>query len=752
MEAGGQDGPAADVEWEVLLEGERGKCKVERVDGVAIIDYDRTIVRGEDRKHLEVGEEYNTTQSGGTVSLVEGPACSISREGIEGRVSTITCRMLAMINTLYPSIALEEDRVAEVLRASLKVSDLLFGAADAAAWAQNFEWDPSVHTRDLMRYEKNNRSVTHLVREIQDRYRDSRLNPRRVQKWVPLADPDYERIMQLAKEGMRLLVDEEFSPNGRPPPMRELYKQVAKAVNSLVQDLWKDDLVIIMPTKTIRRLPGVHFSAAHWAPKAGKRCGRGIFDSSDSKHGRSLNSESARCQLEDLYGSINHPTLSDLVHMILQLADAEGWENIVLWKGDLARAFTLLNFQPHQVALLACELTDGLTMMYHSGLFGWVGTPYAFQVCTRVLERLIQSRITGHCRLYVDDVMGVSTARALAEDRQKAGECMTGLLGPHAVAEDKWEEGRQLDFIGWTIDLDRRLVTLRQRNFLKTLYGFLNVDENAPVSLEDMQRLSSWASRYSEVIRVMRPYTSYLYAETAGRSNRRATRKLRPETKEVIRLWRMVLILTHLHADTFTRSLVSFRLEAPEIEIRFDASLQGVGLSLWSVSSHQVLTAVATTFPFSLGQDSSHQNLAEFCAVVLAVAVLASKGYRDLTLSLVGDSVSALTWGQSEHFRGQLNTRAAAVFIAICAEFGYWVATVKHIAGEDNDLHDKLSRGTPPEDLGFNSDQILDLKLYPQVRRLLSLCCPGSHHADHWVAVREAVEELKSNTHVLGFK
>ena len=87
----------------------------------------------------------------------------------------------------------------------------------------------------------------------------------------------------------------------------------------------------------------VHYSPAHWARKAGKKSGRCIFDSSDSKHGIPLNSEEARLQLEGLYGVIEHPTLEELVRMVLdyaremqeKLGEKFRWENIVLWKGDL---------------------------------------------------------------------------------------------------------------------------------------------------------------------------------------------------------------------------------------------------------------------------------------------------------------------------------------------------------------------------------------------------------------------------------
>ena len=66
--------------------------------------------------------------------------------------------------------------------------------------------------------------------------------------------------------------------------------------------------------------------------------------------------------MEGLYGVIEHPTLEELVRMVLDYAaemqEKMGkefkWEDIVLWKGDLKGAFTLLFFSPEGIRYLAC--------------------------------------------------------------------------------------------------------------------------------------------------------------------------------------------------------------------------------------------------------------------------------------------------------------------------------------------------------------------------------------------------------------
>jgi hypothetical protein len=197
---------------------------------------------------------------------------------------------------------------------------------------------------------------------------------------------------------------------------------------------------------------------------------------------------------------------------------------ILLWKSDLSKAFTLLNFHSTNVHLLACALTDGYTLIYHTGLFGWTGAPYAFDVITRLIRSSVrQCDIRGVLDMSVDDLIGATLPPQIGQtsstaftqdtslsDRTTAKIMCINLLGSKAIAEHKDEQGRRLDIIGWTIDLDRRTVTLSRKNFLKTLFCFFSVDPEVPVSFRTTQRLASLSSRYTLVLRHMRPYHNFI--------------------------------------------------------------------------------------------------------------------------------------------------------------------------------------------------------------------------------------------------
>jgi len=50
----------------------------------------------------------------------------------------------------------------------------------------------------------------------------------------------------------------------------------------------------------------------------------------------------------------------------------------------------------------------------------------------------------------------------------------------------------------------------------------------------------------------------------------------------------------------------------------------------------------------------------EFIAVVACIGLLVSLGHRDVAISLLGDSVTALNWSHKERFPS-LNAKSAAI-------------------------------------------------------------------------------------------
>jgi hypothetical protein len=485
----------------------------------------------------------------------------------------------------------------------------------------------------------------------------------------------------------------------------------------------------------------------------GKECGRTLFDSSDDKHGHPLNTDQVRDMVREYYGEINHPTIDGIVTMILEFIDENkcSINDVVLFKADLKNAFTLLSFDPASVHLLACELTDDLVMVYHSGLFGWTGTPFCFNVVTGALQRSINRRIKGKTKMYVDDIVGVTLLKNLDHDKKVCYEVCEGLLGSKAVAKHKWESGRRLDVIGWTLDLDLMRVTIAKRNFLKTLYGFFAVNENKKVSVREIERLASWSSRYQTVLRHTRSLTTVLYAQICGISNRTCMKSISLEGQQVIRLWRMLLVLSNLDETRFTRSLHSFRVLAPTLCIEYDASLTGVGVYISVISNGELVNVIgygSLQFPFNLQKDSSNQNVCEFIAIVVGLVILIQKGFSNTTILLRGDSKTSLKWGSTERFKGVRGLSSSIVYLLLGSQYELWVSEAKHLPKEHNTLCDALSRDKTVTQLGISDEFDLKLGSNSIVHDVVTICNPtidmlASDSIYHiWIRITRILSQL----------
>jgi hypothetical protein len=456
--------------------------------------------------------------------------------------------------------------------------------------------------------------------------------------------------------------------------------------------------------------------------------------------------------VDELWGKIQHPTLTGLVSMIDRTASKWGLENVVLWKMDLKGAFSLLFIRPQDVRLLAFELTDGLTMLYHTGMFGHTEMPCSFDVVTRVLRRTINRKIDGECDMYVDDILGCSHVNSVVRDVQTADGICHSLLGKGAVEQSKTEMGRVLDWIGWKIDLNTQTVTIAEHNFLKTFHGFMTLDIEKAVSLLEIQRLASWASRYVSVCRFMKPFVSDLFGMMRGFKNSFSKRHLSDSARICVLMWRCCLTLIEFGSPAiFHRSLESYLPREPRVLIEFDASLKGIGLMIFRIDDQrqETLWKVAKfMFPFHLDGDSSFQNTCEFMGLLLAVGCLIHLGVRSSSIIARGDSITALRWIVAERFKSGPSRNAAMCYIALGMKFDIDFHEAIHIKGVDNVICDQLSRDYTPEQLGFKSDIIIDVLSEPKLVKLMSIanplddaCHSGlSGFIDKWSAVYELAD------------
>jgi hypothetical protein len=437
----------------------------------------------------------------------------------------------------------------------------------------------------------------------QDLY-SSRINIERVHdtfgsdglKIPGLQHTDYLHLLELASEGIKLLLPEAFRPISEPSPLRNKYIVTTPAVHKLLADQVLKGTVILLPTETAKAIPDIHFSCQHWAENKGKPQGRIIYDVANSPTLGEIplnglnkgDKELLRMQVEEFWGSIRHPTLPDIAQMVLRAAAEHGWDNMILWKMDLKGAFNLLWFRAAHTKYLAFPLTDNITVVHLAGMFGWVGMPFAFQVITRAVVALVTFFILGLVLMYVDDVIGISNISSVERDMTAAHTAITGLSGEESVAINKNESGRALDVIGWCVNLEEQTVTVSERNLHKTTHAFFNFDINSPVSRTQVERIASLASRVLQLCREMRPYTTALFMCLRDFKDNHTKRLLPALAKVDVCVWRAFLVSCRFDPVNISRPLSSYVPKDPSLCMGYDASLHtvlvGVGESNYEAS------------------------------------------------------------------------------------------------------------------------------------------------------------------------
>jgi hypothetical protein len=170
--------------------------------------------------------------------------------------------------------------------------------------------------------------------------------------------------------------------------------------------------------------------------------------------------------------------------------------------------------------------------------------PFAFQFITRAIVALVSLVITGLVLMYVDDFIGVSPMHYTQADMLAADRQVEGLMGEGAILHSKDEHGRALDVLDWAVNLDRRSVTLSERNMLKSIHAFFALNTNGKVTLLQVERMASLATHASQLCRTMRPYTKEIYGMIPLFKGAHTSISIPMLAKVDITVWRAFLILS----------------------------------------------------------------------------------------------------------------------------------------------------------------------------------------------------------------
>jgi hypothetical protein len=304
--------------------------------------------------------------------------------------------------------------------------------------------------------------------------------------------------------------------------------------------------------------------------------------------------------------------------------------------------------------------------------------------------------ISGLCYWYVDDLMAVSRVTLYINDSELVDSNVQQLLGEGSIAKAKSQAGRRLEFLGWEFDLDTQTITLCSRNMNKFVHALFSFNPEDKISVSHIQRLASLMSRTSLLSRHMRPYTHTLHIITSGYVQPHVKISLSELAQSDIMMWRAFTLLLIANPTRLSRSMESFRPQAAEYCIKYDASLTGLGVGLYHMADSSLITYTALDIPFNVTNESKRQNTMEFLAVILGLLLAWRSNLRHFHYQLHGDSISSLAWAKADRVNSTLARRANIVFTTISIQLNATVADTVHVPGTLNVIFDGLSRGLSP--------------------------------------------------------
>jgi hypothetical protein len=736
------------------------------------------------------------------------PPISDRCEGFElPALQKLVREMEATVNMYFkPGASSTYESVHDVTIRCIKSASKVYGAEEARKDAVGFEWDPIKLASDMAAFVAADYSITTMALTRQDIHRPHRLNLGRLSS-LSADNPESEHLRSLCG-GIIVPKPEGYRPNAKcfreikevllmqrtfcqwtncthrredsgigqrfttvpaaeaySYPLHRSYRDTFPAIDKMLSDLHDKGLGFNLPKAVLFSTDSVHLSQLKHTPKADTVSGRTITDLTWGVP-PILNGDFAAEWAAEMYGNIVHPTILDVVLMILdtvdkvQLADPlVDLGDLCFWKVDISGAFNWLDFLPSDVHCMAQELANGRVFLSLVGVFGASILPFAFNVISKAFRHEVKKTTRGGADIYSDDGFGCCLLGDLGWEMETACTIFENMIGENCIKKAKNVSGRVVNVIGWKINLDLMVVSIAEKNLMKAMLCMFEVNLDAEITLVAVQRISSYCSRYVLILEVMTPFLACMHRLMTGKKGWHGTFPITSEAAWAIRMWRAVFYLLVVDEKHYGRPMASFRSRPPDYIVETDASLSGVGVILYR-NNDSLDTCVGGSAvsikDFGFGTDSGFQNTAEYIGTVLGVLALVKIGVRDVDVLIRGDSTTALVWATQGKVKGPAAINAAVVVTALCIRFGIRPRYSVFLSGLENHKADLLSRveekGISVEQAmnqnGHGGSPIINLRENATTNTLVQMCDPRvkvdkeEEFALLWQTVREAMESF----------
>ena len=139
---------------------------------------------------------------------------AVARQQLSAEQLDVWSRLSHSLRRFYPGLSQEGTQ--EMVQDAFQRADMEYGLAAAAEWAQGFQIPRYLIERDVTRLREAGGCIKEVARRLFMERRGSRLNVERVLSTISPYNPEFERLCELARRGVEVILPENFRPSGVP--------------------------------------------------------------------------------------------------------------------------------------------------------------------------------------------------------------------------------------------------------------------------------------------------------------------------------------------------------------------------------------------------------------------------------------------------------------------------------------------------------------------------------------------------------
>ena len=189
------------------------------------------------------------------------------------------------------------------------------------------------------------------------------------------------------------------------------------------------------------------------------------------------------------------------------------------------------------------------------GVFGASVLPFAFNVFSKAYRYEVAITSKGKTEIYSDDGVGCVLERYLPSEMKNSKTVIEKIFGEDSVEESKNVSGTIVDVIGWILNMELKTVSIASKNLDKAMFCLFNIDLSKDVSLLQLQKVSSYCSRYVVILEVMAPFLACFHRLMVVKVVLKCTFPISKEASWAIKMWRAVFYLLIMDEKQYDRSM-----------------------------------------------------------------------------------------------------------------------------------------------------------------------------------------------------